>query len=337
LSGIPGREPGRHLVLVGPTAAGKSEVAMELALRRTSAGDPVEIVSADSMQVYRGMDLGTAKPSEEERRRVPHHLVDVIAPSQEYSVAEFARAVREAIDDIEARGRRAILVGGTGLYVQAVVDDLQMPGRYPEVAARLAAEADTARLHRELESLDPVAALRIEPSNRRRVVRALEVTLGAGRPFSDFGPGLGAYPATPFVLAGLELDRAELSERIRRRFAVQMSAGFLEEVRRLRGESDVTSRTAAQALGYRELGLHLDGLLTLEEAVELAVTRTRQFAVRQIRWFRRDPRIEWFAHDEPAGSTVLRLDRYWTERISAGEGSRATVGAEQRSPPTGVG
>jgi tRNA dimethylallyltransferase len=309
---------------------------MELALRRADAGDPVEIVSADSMQVYRGMDLGTAKPSEDDRRRVPHHLVDVIEPSREFSVAEFARAVSAALDDIESRGRRAILVGGTGLYVQAVVDDLQMPGRFPEVAARLANEPDTALLHRQLESLDPVAALRIEPSNRRRVVRALEVTLGSGRPFSEFGPGLGAYPDTPFVLAGLELDREALSERIRRRFEAQMAAGFLEEVRRLASDDAGISRTASQALGYRELGLHLDGLISLEEAVELAVTRTRQFSVRQIRWFRRDPRIEWFAHDEPAASTAERLDRCWSERISAGEGSRATVEGEHRSPPTGA-
>jgi tRNA dimethylallyltransferase len=308
---------------------------MALALRRAAAGDPVEIVSADSMQVYRGMDLGTAKPSDDDRRRVPHHLIDVIEPSQEFSVAEFARAVSAVLDDIESRGRRAVLVGGTGLYVQAVVDDLRMPGRFPEIAAELADEVDTGLLHSQLESLDPVAALRIEPSNRRRVVRALEVTLGSGRPFSEFGPGLAAYPLTPFVLAGLELDRGQISERIRRRFEAQMEAGFLEEVRRLRSGSAGTSRTAAQALGYRELGLHLDGLLTLEDAVELAVTRTRQFAVRQIRWFRRDPRIEWFVHGEPAGSTAERLDRCWSERISAGEGSRATVEGEHRSRPTG--
>jgi tRNA dimethylallyltransferase len=219
--------------------------------------------------------------------------------------------------------------------VQAVVDGLRPPGRYPETAAALAEEHDTAALHHRLASLDPVAASRIDPSNRRRVIRALEVTLGSGRPFSEYGPGLGAYPPTPFVLVGLEVDRGELEQRIRSRFEAQLAAGLLDEIRRLRGVSGGVSRTAAQALGYRELGQHLDGRMSLDESVELAVVRTRQFAVRQIRWFRRDPRIRWFVHSGDAHGVVARIERHWQERIAAGEGSRATVGGRPGESPAG--
>jgi tRNA dimethylallyltransferase len=258
------------------------------------------------MQVYRGMDIGTAKPSAAERAAVPHHLIDVADPGDDYTVAEFKAAARDALADIEARGRRAVLVGGTGLYLRAVVDDLDFPGQFPEVRAELDAEP-TAALHDRLVALDPVAAGRMEPTNRRRVLRALEVTLGSGSRFSSFGPGLAAYPDTPFRVIGLRVDRNELDRRIEARYADQIGAGFLDEVAQLRVRPAGLSRTARQALGYRELLAHLDGECLLDEALEQAITRTRQFARRQERWFRRDPRIEWVDGGQGTDNVLARL------------------------------
>ena len=282
----------RPLVIVGPTASGKSEIAMGVA--RLIGG--AEIVTLDSMQVYRGMDIGTATPTAAEQAEVRHHLIDLVDPSEEFAVAELQAQATAAIDDIRSRGAVPVLVGGTGLYVRAVIDNLQIPGRYPEVRATLEAEPDTAALHRRLAALDPVAAGRMEPTNRRRIIRALEVTIGSGRSFSSYGPGLAHYPATPFVQVGLCWERDHLDERIAARYRRQMADGFLDEVRSLAGQP--ISRTASQALGYKELLAHLRGEMTLDEALELAVVRTRRFARRQERWFRRDPRIHWL--DAPA-------------------------------------
>lgn len=292
----PGRpEAGRHVALVGTTASGKSALALALA---AGLGD-VELISVDSMQVYRGMDIGTAKPTAAERAAVPHHLLDVADPAEDFTVAVFGELVREALAGIEARGRRAVLVGGTGLYLRAALGELELPGRYPDIAAELADEPDTAALHARLALLDPVAAGRMEPGNRRRVLRALEVTLGSGRPFSSFGPGLTDYPPSPFRLLGIRLARPVVDERIAARYDEQLAAGFLDEVRALAARPAGLSRTARQALGYRELLAHVAGEVTLEEAVDLAVRRTRRFARRQERWFRRDPRIRW--HQPPPG------------------------------------
>lgn len=274
-------------MIVGPTASGKSEVAMGVA--RLIGG--AEIVTLDSMQVYRGMDIGTATPTAAEQAEVPHHLIDLVDPSEEFAVAELQEQARAVIDEIRDRGGVPVLVGGTGLYVRAVIDELRIPGRYPEVRAELEAEPDTAALHRRLVELDPVAAGRMEPSNRRRIVRALEVTAGSGRLFSSYGPGLGHYPSTPFVQVGLRWDRERLDERIAARYRRQMADGFLDEVRSL-AQAPI-SRTASQALGYKELLAHVRGEATLVDALELAVVRTRRFARRQERWFRRDPRINW--------------------------------------------
>lgn len=249
----------------------------------------MELVSADSMQVYRGMDVGTAKASAPERDEVPHHLLDVAEPDEDYSVARFQVDVAEALAGIEARGHRALVVGGTGLYVQAVVDGLSLPGEWPHLKAELERHPPE-ELHRRLQEADPVAASRIEPGNARRLVRALEVTLGSGRPFSSFGPGLGAYPPTRFRLAGVWIPQTVLAERIEARYREQLAGGFLDEVRGLRHRM---SRTARQALGYRELLAHLAGECSLDEAVDAAVRRTRAFARRQRAWFRRDPRITW--------------------------------------------
>lgn len=281
----------RRVAVVGPTASGKSSVAMAVAER---LGD-VELVSVDSMQVYRGMDVGTAKPTVEERRRVPHHLLDLVEPSDEFTVAEFQRAYRAVLGDLVDRDRRAILVGGTGLYHRAVIDDLEIPGEWPDVRERLRTELASAgpeALHARLATIDPAAAARMEPTNDRRIVRALEVCEGSGRPFSSFGPGLDAYPPTDVVQIGLRWDRAVLTERIARRVQTMVDTGLVDEVAAIRSTTGF-SKTAAQALGYKEILAHLDGELTLDEAVDQVTLRTRQFAIRQLRWFGRDPRVRW--------------------------------------------
>ena len=320
-----GRGPGRHLVLVGPTASGKSAAGLALARRRVASGRPVEIISCDSMAVYRGMDIGTATPSATELLEVPHHIVDVVDPSDEFSVQQFIALVAASLDGIESRGADAVLVGGTGLYVRAVTDGLDLPGRYPEVAAALEPES-TEELERRLAELDPVAASRVPPRNRRRLIRALEVTIGSGRPFSASGPGMGEYPPTPFVLAGLSLPRPILTERIQERYRRQLDAGFVDEVRALADRPDGISRTAAEALGYRELLDHLRGECSLDQAIDRAVIRTRRFAVRQERWFRRDPRIRWF--DALQDGLVAAVDGYWQECAAARRGSATTVGPD---------
>jgi tRNA dimethylallyltransferase len=289
-------EPGRHAVLVGATASGKSALALDLARRDPSW----ELVTVDSMQVYRGMDLGTAKPTPAEQAEVPHHLIDVLDPWEDGTVAWYQGEARAVLADLERRGRRGLLVGGTALYVQAVVDGLEIPGQHPEARAEVEADPDTGALHRRLVELDPVAAARMEPGNRRRIVRALEVTLGSGRPFSSYGPGLAAYPPTPFRMVGVARGSADLAARIERRYHRQLEDGFVDEVRRLRDDDRGLSRTARQALGYKELLAHLDGDLALADAVDLAIRRTRRFARRQRAWFRRDPRITWL-EVEPGG------------------------------------
>jgi tRNA dimethylallyltransferase len=246
------------------------------------------------MQVYRGMDIGTASPTPAERAEVPHHLIDLVDVDAEFTVAEFQRALGHALDDIAGRRGRAVLVGGTGLYHRAAVDGLDLAGRWPDVRERLEVEIDAVgarAMHRRLVELDPQAASRIEPDNARRIVRALEVTLGSGRPFSSYGSGLDSYADSPVVQIGLRWDRARLASRIEERVHAMMAAGLLDEVARVLEGSP--SRTARQALGYRELIEHLEGRCGLDEAIEMTIRRTRQFAVRQDRWFRRDPRIRW--------------------------------------------
>jgi tRNA dimethylallyltransferase len=297
-----------HVALVGPTASGKSALALALARRRPEA----ELVSVDSMCVYRGMDIGTAKPGATERAEVPYHLVDLVDPDEEFTLSRFQAQAREVVAGIEGRGHRALLVGGTGLYLRAVVDDLSVPGRFPDVAAQLEAQSQTPggpeRLHAQLSVLDPTAARRMEPTNSRRVVRALEVTLGAGRPFSSFGPGLDAYPPTPFTLVGIRFDPALHDARIERRLCALLDAGFVDEVRALARRPQGLSRTARQALGYRELLAHVEHGVPLDDAVAEAARRTRAFARRQWAWFRRDPRIRWL---DPTGDLGAQLLEVW--------------------------
>jgi len=295
------------LVVLGPTASGKSDVAMAVA----AAGpfeQPFEIVAVDAMQVYRHMDIGTAKPTVNDRASVPHHLLDLVDPDHDFAVAEFVVAASTAMAGIGERGARALLVGGTGLYLRVLTDPMEMPGTWPEVRAALEARLVDERvevLHAELATLDPPAAARMEPTNGRRVVRALEVCLGSGRRFSSFGPGLATYPPVPFVQVGLRWSRPMLALRIEHRVHRMIEAGLVGEVVDLLERFPQLSRTAGQALGYKEIIEHLDGRVGLDEAVAEVVLRTRQFAVRQERWFRRDPRIRWLdIHDDPVAEAV---------------------------------
>jgi tRNA dimethylallyltransferase len=297
-----------HLAIVGPTASGKSALALEVA---RALGD-VELVSVDSMQVYRGLDIGTAKPSAAERAAVPHHLIDVADATEEWSVQRFQQEARAAVADIESRGKRALLVGGTGLYVQAVIDPLTFPPEDRAVRAAILARSDD--LHAQLAKLDPDAAAAIEPGNTRRLARALEVIELTGRPFSSFGTGIQTYGETvfPVRVTGVWLPRDVLNARIEARVHAMRDAGLVDEVRGLEQRGEL-SRTAAQAIGYREVLAHLAGEEpSLDAALHATVVRTRQFARRQRMWFRRDPRISWFGAPANACPLLPALLASWS-------------------------
>lgn len=280
------------LALVGPTASGKTEAAVRIAGALNA-----EIVSVDSMAVYRGMDLGTAKPMPGERARVRHHLLDVAAPSEPFSVARFQALAREAVGDIRARGRRVFLVGGAGLYFRAVADDLELPGTDPATRAELETLASTLgpqRLYARLAELDPIAAGKIEPGNVRRTIRALEVAAITGRPFSSFAEAWERYDPRCVRAAGVRIPREILGSRIEGRVRALVERGFVQEVRGLVELGFGRWLTSTQAIGYAEMARHLQGRMTLEEAVAQTVKRTKALARRQMAWFRRDPRIRWF-------------------------------------------
>ncbi len=285
----------RSLVILGPTASGKSSLAMALATSDAGRDLGIELLSIDAMQVYRGMDIGTAKPTVSEQALVRHHLIDLVDATQAFTVAQFQIAYQCAVDEITSRGGRALLVGGTGLYVRAVVDGLTLPGQWPEVRARLDDELvalGPQALHQRLCQLDPTAGSKMEPSNSRRIIRALEVCEGSGRPFSSFGPGVDTYPASEVQQVALRWPRDVLARRIEERVRVMIERGLQAEVENLLTQG--LSPTALQALGYKEMVEHIEGRMSLEEVIATIVVKTRQFAVRQERWFRRDPRINWF-------------------------------------------
>ncbi|MEV6912284.1 tRNA (adenosine(37)-N6)-dimethylallyltransferase MiaA [Amycolatopsis sp. NPDC051071] len=281
----------RPVAVVGPTATGKSALAVELAI--TLGG---EVVNADALQLYRGMDIGTAKATAEERRGVPHHLLDVLDVTETASVAAYQRDARERVEELLDAGKVPILTGGSGLYLQAVLDDLKFPGTDPAVRARLTAEADeigVAAMHARLSGLDPIAATAILPTNTRRVVRALEVIEITGEPFSANlpKPGPARYGT---VLIGIDREPADLDGRVDRRVELMFDAGLVDEVRALLGKGLRDGLTASRALGYQQVIAALDGDGDFVAAAEATAQATRRFVRRQRSWFRRDKRIEWF-------------------------------------------
>jgi tRNA dimethylallyltransferase len=292
------------IAIVGPTAAGKSELS--LALARELNG---EVINADSMQLYRGMDIGTAKLAEGERDGIPHHLLDIWDVTEEASVSEYQRLARAAVEDIRARGRVPVIVGGSGLYIRAVIDRLEFPGTDPELRARLEAELERTGpgvLHQRLAGLDPAAAAAILPSNGRRIIRALEVIELTGGPFSATLPGYDAIYDT--VQLGLSVPRPELDGAIEARVGRIWAAGFTGEVRALERAGLRQGRTASRALGYAQVLRFLDGQGTEQDAAADTVRATRRFARRQESWFRRDPRICWLpAGPGLAGRALARI------------------------------
>jgi tRNA dimethylallyltransferase len=288
-------------VILGPTAAGKSAFALALARRLRESGGAAEIVNADSMAVYRGMDIGTAKPTPAERAEVPHHLIDIMDLGETASVAEFQRLARAAIADIQGRGAHPLVVGGSALYLRAIVDRLDFPGTDPALRSRLEAELaelGPAPLYARLQALDPAAAAGIQPNNGRRLVRALEVV-------ATQGSFRSTLPEPEYALAGvtqigLGLPRPRMDERIAARVEAMWRKGFVDEVRRLLDRGLRGAPTASRAIGYRQVIDYLDGVTTEAAARELTVTKTRQFSRRQLAWWRRDPRIRWLPAEEPS-------------------------------------
>jgi tRNA dimethylallyltransferase len=275
------------IAVVGPTGSGKSELAVRLALELDG-----EVINADAMQFYRGMDIGTAKVTVAERRGVPHHLLDTMDVSQEASVSDFQAQCRAVIADIHARGKRAVMVGGSGLYVRAALDVLEFPGTNPALRKRLedaCATSGLGALRGRLRAVDPESAARV--SDARRVIRALEVFELTGRPFSSYMPSREYFQ--PAVQIGLDVDRDRLKQRLADRVHRMVDAGLLEEVRRLDRQGLREGKTASRALGYAQFLKVLDGASSVAEAAEETIVATRQFARRQLTWFRADPRILW--------------------------------------------
>ena len=292
---------GVTIVLVGPTASGKSGLAVALARAYAASGQPAEVVNADSMLVYRGMDVGTAKPTARERAGVVHHLVDVLDVTETATVAQFQGLARAAVADCVARGVVPILVGGSALYVRAVVDAFAFPGTDPALRTRLETELallGPEALHERLAARDPASAARISSGNARRVVRALEVVELTGKPYAAELPER-RYALPDVVQVGLDVPRPVLDERIRRRVDAMWEAGLVAEVRLLARAGLRDGLTASRALGYRQVLQHLDGELDEAAAREATVVATRRFARRQDGWFRKDERITWLAHDRP--------------------------------------
>jgi tRNA dimethylallyltransferase len=334
---------GTHVIaVVGATATGKSGLGVGLA--RALGG---EVVNADSMQLYRGMDIGTAKEPEAARQGVPHHLLDIWPVTRTANVADYQHLARAAIDDIIVRGRVPVLVGGSGLYIRAALDDLNFPGTNQAIRSRLTDElgrVGAAALHARLATLDPAAAGAILPSNGRRIVRALEVIEISGGPFTATMPGYGQ--ARPAVQIGLTLPRPDLDQRIAARVERMWESGFETEVRALIAVGLRQGKTASRALGYQQMLRHLDGELTLDEAREETVKATKRFARRQESWFRRDPRVRWLDASAPADSlltdtlrcllpvitkdlvsrNVVIPSRSWSARVTDGSVGRVVPG-----------
>lgn len=304
---MPATPPSLPVVaLNGPTASGKSSLAVDVALLLADAGQPAEIVNADSMLVYRGMEIGTAKPSADERRGVPHHLVDLLTVTQTATVADFQARARAAIDECRGRGVVPIVVGGSALYLRAILDVFEFPGTDADVRARWEArleEVGPEALHAELARRSPAAAAEIHPGNGRRTVRALEVLELTG----DHQPHLPAwtYAVDGVQSWGLELPRDVMDARIAARVDAMWAGGLVDEVRGLIGQGLREGRTAARAIGYAQVLAYLDGQCTDSEAREEIVRRTRRFARKQLGWFRRDDRITWLTAGDPGNAAII--------------------------------
>ena len=288
------------MAVVGPTATGKSDLALDLAEQAQASGPAAraEIINADASLLYRGMDIGTAKPTPVERAHVLHHQVDVLSVRGRASVAAFQRSARGDIDAVESRGHLPIIVGGSGLYVRALTDDLDFPGTDPAVRARLSERAEREGapvLHAELSRVDPVAAERIEASNTRRIVRALEVVEITGRPFSASLPRY--EDVAPTVHIALRCERRLLDTRINARAHAMFERGLVEEVETLIDQGLRQGETASRAIGYSQALAVIDGTMSVPEAIASTALATRQLASRQIKWFRRDPRVRWIDVD----------------------------------------
>jgi tRNA dimethylallyltransferase len=284
------------VAVVGPTASGKTELSLDLAERLGG-----EVVNTDAMQVYRGMDIGTAKLPPAERRGIPHHLLDLLEVGEPASVAEFQRMAREVVDDLRGRGVSAVLVGGSALYTRAILDRFEFPGTDPAVRRRIEEELldrGAVSLHRQLAEVDPAAAEGILATNGRRIVRALEVIELTGRPFSASLPQL-EYAFDNAHQIGVEIDRPTLDERIALRVQRMFEAGFVSEVEALLAAGLAESLTASRAIGYREVAAYLRGEVSEEQAREATAAATRRFSRRQDSWFRKDPRITWVRWDDP--------------------------------------
>ena len=293
--------------LVGPTASGKTTIALDLAERFGA-----EIVCVDSMTVYRGMDIGTAKPTPEQRARVRHHLLDVADPAETFTVARFQQLARAAIDDIRARGRVPLLAGGSGLYFRAAVDDLTFPPTDVAVRARLD-RRDIHELAVMLKEADEPAATFIDLENKRRVVRALEVIEITGRPFSSFRDEW--LRRNPAIVAGIKVSTGELATRIEQRVRDMLEMRFLDEVRLLVDRGLRDALTASQAIAYGQAVAHLEGKITREELIAEAARATRRLARRQMSWFRRDPRMRWFEADDVPRATQ-QISAYYGEELA---------------------
>lgn len=292
------------IVICGATATGKSDIAIEVAQELGA-----EIINADSMQLYRGMDIGTAKLTVEERKGIPHHLLDVLDVSEDSTVAWYQEQARAAITEIHGRGKDAVIVGGTGLYIKAILDDLNFPDTDPEVRAKLEAELSefgAAALFTRLEELDPAAALAIDRANTRRVIRALEVIEITGMPFTANLPREDSSRYPDALQFGLVMDREHLRERIDQRVDRMWDAGFVDEVDRLISQGIGNGSTAQRALGYAQIIAMRSGTMTEEEAKEDTKRASRQYARRQETWFSRDARIQWVAQHQPRLETILQ-------------------------------
>ncbi|CAN2205120.1 MiaA tRNA delta(2)-isopentenylpyrophosphate transferase [Candidatus Nanopelagicaceae bacterium] len=289
--------PAPLIIICGPTATGKSDLALDVAEKYDG-----EIINADSMQLYKGMDIGTAKLSVEERRGVPHHLLDILSVDQDASVAQYQSLARTAVDEIRGRGKAAIVVGGTGLYIKSIIDEMNFPETDPELRQKLEDEAEelgTAALYSRLQLQDPEAAGAIEPANTRRIIRALEVIAVTGQPYSANLPSDTSLKYPEALHIGLAMERSSLAPRIESRVHRMFEAGLVNEVEELINQGLLQGTTAQRAIGYAQVIALKRGDIKVAQAIEETIVATRQYVRRQETWFKRDSRIQWIAEGQP--------------------------------------